>query len=288
MYIRIILLTALLVTLVFSYRQFEDRQIYYPESVLVQKDLLAAIQDPKLKTKIRDVYFKATDGTRLNAWYVAATDKKPMIVFAHGNAGNIADRWAVMRPFVEAGYGFFVFDYRGYGKSEGSPSEQGVYSDLEGASAFLEKQYGVAVTEQIAMGGSLGGGVVMDVATRLPFKAIIVFSSFTSVPDVWTYQLENRGLGWLNVLPWHWIIQQDFNSLSKTGSVNLPTVIAHGQSDKMIPVSMSKTLYQHLGSRHKRFVVDPNGGHGVSSRLLLSELEQLMKATQPRATSESR
>jgi uncharacterized protein len=116
---------------------------------------MEALKGSTLKNKVKEIYFKTKDGERLNGWFIPPSNNRSVILYVHGSGGNIGDRWAVMLPFVKKGYGFFMFDYRGYGKSTGNPTEQGLYTDVQAASNYLEVEKNIPRSEQVILGGSL-------------------------------------------------------------------------------------------------------------------------------------
>ena len=164
--ISIALLIILSPIVVWSFLTLKTHSLYHPESTSYA-DPWTGIPNIALKKKIQNIYFTTVDKVRINGWYVPPQPGKPSIVFAHGNGGNQGDRFDVLQAFVEQGYGFFSFDYRGYGKSRGTPSEAGLYHDLEAASLYLQ-QHGIPIKNQIAMGESLGSGVAVALAADEP------------------------------------------------------------------------------------------------------------------------
>jgi hypothetical protein len=243
-------------------------------------DPIQALAFSPLKNEIQDVTFKAKDGTLLDAWYIPPKQDAQTILFAHGNAGNIADRLSAMSVFSNAGYGFLAFDYRGYGRSQGQPSEQGLYWDLEAASRYLATVKKTPLSKQIALGESLGSSVVVDVATRLPFRAVVIFSTLTSISDVAEYFLKEKV--W-RFLPGKQLMQCRFNSLSKIAKIHSPLIIMHGMNDLMMPVWMPKALYTKAKTPYKKLLLIPGAGHNDVLELgqdkLLAELRQLLKDT---------
>lgn len=156
-----LLLTCLLIVLML--RWFEHSQVYHPDRVLTATGA-------ELGRPFEDVRFKASDGVELNGWFFpASTNDSPRAQFAlllcHGNAGNISHRLDTCAALLATGASVFVFDYRGYGRSAGRPSEEGTYRDAQAAYQWL-RQKGFAGTNIIAFGESLGGGVAAELAVR--------------------------------------------------------------------------------------------------------------------------
>jgi pimeloyl-ACP methyl ester carboxylesterase len=263
-----------------GFRHIEDINLFHPEEAIYPNPV-SALQGHLLKDRIQDVRFQSRDGTMLDAWYIPPRENNPTVVFAHGNGGNIGDRLSVIEIFTRAGYGFFAFDYRGYGKSEGVPSEQGLYQDMEAASHYLKTVQHTPLSKQIALGGSLGSGVVVDVATRLPFRAVVIFATLTSTPDVAEYILRNT---YGRYLPVQFIMAQRFDSLSKVGKIQSPLIIMHGTNDHMMPLWMPKALYAKAKTPYKKLLIIPGAGHNDvlerGSASLLQSLHELLQQSQ--------
>lgn len=257
------------------FARIEAENLYHPEETQFANPSVA-IEKSQYSKRIREVDFEAIDGTRLNGWHVPAPQDRPTILYAHGNGGNIGDRWDILDAFVAQDFGFFMFDYRGFGKSGGKPSEEGLYKDIEAASYYLETQK-VPVSEQIAVGASLGGAVVIDAATRLPFKAVAVHSTFTSAPAVAGIWKDNGRMEWLNTVPVHRVMKQQYDSLSKIGQVKSPLLVAHRGQDEMIPLDMAFDLFDAATSaRHKMLAIQPGSEHSVSPDVIIEYLNKLM------------
>lgn len=258
-------------------RQVEDLNLFHPNEAMYPNPIVALQRHP-LKDCIQAVHFLSKDGTRLDAWYIPPSlDNAPTVVFAHGNGGNIGDRLSVIRIFTKAGYGFLAFDYRGYGKSGGVPSEQGMYQDMEAASRYLATAQHTPIAKQIALGESLGSGVVVDVATRLPFRAVVIYATLTSTPDVAEYLLKDTS--W-RALPVQLLMTQRFDSLSKIENIHSPLIIMHGTDDHMMPLRMPKTLYAKAKAPYKKLLIIPGAGHNNvlerGAEPLLKSLRQLL------------
>ena len=131
-----------------------------------------------------DVYFKTRDNVTLNGWFFKNPHAQSTIIFAHGNAGNMSDRLFKIKFFYDLGLNVFIFDYRGYGKSEGKPSEAGIYLDAQGAYDYLQSQGRVDMKNIILYGASIGGTVVIDLATHRNAALLVVESSFTNAQDM--------------------------------------------------------------------------------------------------------
>ncbi len=194
-----------------------------------------------------DAHFQAPDGARLHGWYVPHPSPRVTVLFAHGNAGNLTLRAGVLHQLHALGADVLIFDYRGYGKSEGSPNEAGILSDTRAARAWLSAKTGVAQNEIILMGRSLGGGVMVDLAAQDGAGGLVLESTFTSLPDV-----AARVYPWL---PVRWLMRNRLESIGKIGDYKGPLLQSHGDADTLIPFDLGEQLFAAAGSRDKQFFV---------------------------------
>jgi fermentation-respiration switch protein FrsA (DUF1100 family) len=184
-----------------------------------------------------DVTFPAEDGTKIHAWFIPHPEARVQILFAHGNAGDLTFRGSYMQHIsrlFEADV--MVFDYRGYGRSEGSPHEAGLYMDARAARDWLAQRTNIRPQDVVLWGRSLGGGVVMELAANDGARGVITECTFTSLPDVAAPLYP-----WL---PVRWIMRNRFDSLSKIASYHGPLLLAHGEADELIPVSHARRLFE--------------------------------------------
>ena len=210
-----------------------------------------------LKRPCEDVFFKASDGTRLNGWfYPAGTNSTGFVVLlCHGNAGNISHRLPLIDILAKAGVNVFAFDYRGYGRSAGKPSEKGVYLDAQAAWDWLRSR-GFSETNIIALGESLGGGVACELVTRKPLAGLILQSTFTSVPDV-----AAEMISWL---PVRLLLTTRFNNQDKLKHIQIPVLILHGRKDTIIPFAHAEKNFAAIPTRAKYFA-ELDGDHNDAS-----------------------
>jgi hypothetical protein len=172
------------------------------------------------------------DGQRLHAWYMPARGAGPVLLWSHGNAGNIDSRRAVLLALAARGLGVLAYDYRGYGRSEGSPSEAGVYRDATAAFDGLVAR-GTDPGTIVCFGESLGGAVSIEVATRRRCGAVIAVSTFTRLADV-----ARRHYGPLGRLA-----GDRFDSLARIRRVSAPVLVAHGDQDEIVPYELGERLF---------------------------------------------
>ena len=215
-----------LATLIAGCREsVESRLIYHPSRRLVA--------DPsKVGLVFRDVVFKAADGVRLHGWLIRGR-KTMTLLYSHGNAGNIGDRVFIARLLVEQlGVGLFLYDYRGFGRSDGKPSEAGLVSDALGARAALLRA-GVAAEQVIYFGRSLGSAVTVDLALAHPPRAVVLESPFASVRAMADHALPGAGL----------LMRTRWDSLAKIPRLRAPLLVLHSDADEVIPYAQGRAVF---------------------------------------------
>jgi fermentation-respiration switch protein FrsA (DUF1100 family) len=194
---------------------------------------------PLPSLRAQDVWLPLEDGTRIHAWWCPPEGWQPTkgaVLYAHGNAGNLSHRAGAVGTWQErTGMGVLIFDYPGYGQSSGKPNEAGCYAAADAAYDWLLKEQHVAPEDILLYGGSLGGGVVIELATRRPYRALVVVSTFTSIPD-----MAAELYPWL---PARWFIRNRFESLDKIGRTQGRVFVAHGTADRLIPFTMGERLF---------------------------------------------
>jgi uncharacterized protein len=219
-----------------------------------------------------DVYFESADGTTLFGWYCPVEKPRAIMLYAHGNAGNITYLWPDLRFLTERLHvSVFAFDYRGYGRSNGVPSENGLIEDARAARRWLAQRAAVDEREIVLLGRSLGGAVAVDLAAADGARGLILESTFTSLPAV-----ANDALPlWPGMLMFN-----RYNSLKKIGDYQGPLLIAHGDMDEVVPFAHGQTLFA-AANEPKRFVQIVRGDHNwVPPQNYVRELDQFI-ATLP-------
>ncbi len=206
----------------FMLRRFEYSQVYHPDPHLYGSGA-------DLGREFEDVSFRTSDGLDLNGWFFPADKnsarKHLAVLFCHGNAGNIGDRLDTCAALLTTGVNVFVFDYRGYGKSQGKPTEEGTYLDAQAAHEWLQRK-GFAGSDIIAFGESLGGGVASELALRTQLGGIILQSTFTSIPDI--------GAELFPWLPVRWLATIIYDTCSRLPRIKLPVLVMHSRADDLI------------------------------------------------------
>lgn len=191
-----------------------------------------------------------SDGEKINAWFVKGSGNGATIIYAHGNAGTMSDRLLKLKFFHELKLNVLLFDYRGYGKSSGTPSEKGVYLDGQAAFDHAASRADVDRGKIIMYGASLGGIVAVDVASHRPCLGLIVDSSITSAKDAAKI--------FYPYLP-AFLMSLRFDSISKIAHLTMPKLIIHSPEDKIVPFAMGERLFQ-AAAGPKTFVRS-SGGH---------------------------
>jgi hypothetical protein len=203
--------------------------------------------------EVQDVDLKAQDGNAIHAWWWPVPGARGALLYCHGNAGNLSHRGPGLADLRERlGEAVLIFDYPGYGKSSGRPNEQSCYRAAEAAYDWLVKTQKIDPENIILYGGSLGGGVAVELASKRKHRALVLVSTFTSAPDVAQ-----------NLYPWlpvRWLMRNRFDSLSKIGQCRKPVFITHGTADALIPFALGKRLFEAANEPKMFFQVD-GGDH---------------------------
>lgn len=225
----------------------QDGMIYYPELGGREYEATPA----QFGMPYEAVTLTASDGIKLDAWYVPAENARGALLYAHGNGGNISHRLDAMRLFHDMGLSVLIFDYRGYGKSAGKPSEEGTYRDAEAAWQYLVRQRSIAPTRIVMFGESLGGAVAAHLAAQHQPAALILASAFTSVPDMAAdlYQ-------WL---PVRWLSRYRYDTRRYLQEVHAPVLLMHSRADEIIPYRHGRALYE--AAHEPRQFLELRGGH---------------------------
>jgi len=247
------MLWSLLVTVALAYAAvvglvfvFQSRLVYFPG---VGREITVTPQTYGLA--FEPVTIATEDREKLSAWWVPATPSRGTVLIFHGNAGNISHRLDYLEMFNRLGYATLIFDYRGYGTSTGTPSEAGTYRDAEAAWRWLVEGRGVKAHEIVVMGESLGGAVAAWLAARVTPRAVILASTFTSVPD-----LGAQVYPWL---PVRLVSRFSYDNLAAVRNIKAPLLIAHSREDDIIPYAHGRRLFDAAGE--PRQFLEMKGGH---------------------------
>ena len=232
---------AILVALVFL---FQSRLIYFP-------DKLIAVTPQAYGLAYEDVRLRTEDGETLAAWWMPAPAARGAVLLFHGNAGNISHRIDYAKMFHTLGYSTLLLGYRGYGASTGSPTEEGTYRDALAGWRWLTETRGLAPVDIVIFGESLGGGIATWLAVQQTPRALVLASTFTSVPDL-AAQI-------YPFLPVRLISRYRYDNLERVSQLKLPIFIAHSPQDEIIPFAHGRRLYAAV--RGPKTFLEMEGGH---------------------------
>ncbi len=227
-----------------------------------------------------DVWLKTADGIRLHGWFFRSESEPEIatIVYFHGNGGNIFDTGWVGQRFAKEGFNVLLFDYRGYGASEGKVgAEAGLYADGDAALAFVINAKGAPPERVVLYGQSLGTAVAVDVAARQNVGAVVLESGLSSASSAAA-----------SALPWlprwlHFLAKNRFDSARKLTRVKAPVLITHGEPDSVLPTEEGRKLFASA-NEPKKLLVFPGADHNVFGSLgeqYLAQVEQFIRESLP-------
>ncbi len=194
---------------------------------------------------------RTADGLNLKAWYAPATSKPFTIVFFHGNGDSLYSASPVADPYIQAGYGFLIAEYRGYSGFGGKPTEAGLYADARACLNALRSR-GVKSENVVLFGHSLGTGVATQMAEEFPVGGVMLLAPYLSIPKI--AQIE------FPVFPAKWIVLDRFENEKKIGKVHVPVLIVNGALDRVIPPLQGRRLYE-MANEPRKFYSLPDCGH---------------------------
>jgi fermentation-respiration switch protein FrsA (DUF1100 family) len=229
----------------------EPRFLYHPTREIEQTP-------DKLGLHYENINLTTSDGVNINGWFVpgenlAEDDQltRLTVLFFHGNAGNISHRLEKIAVFRDLGVDTFIIDYRGYGRSEGQPTEAGTYRDAQAAYEYLMQQRKLKSRSIVVYGESLGSAIAADLAIKVEVRGLVMEEGFTSTADV--------GQGMFPFFPVHWVVRNKYDTLSKLPRIHVPLLILHSRDDEVINFSHSQRLFA-AANEPKQFI-ELHGGH---------------------------
>jgi uncharacterized protein len=227
---------------------FFENKLLYPAPKYPDGDWTAAYLPHE------DVEFASADGTRLHGWLVEHPNPRGVLLYCHGNGDCVGYLGTYLKQLCEnQRLTVFAFDYRGYGKSGGSPGESGILADGHAAQLWLAERTGLRPKDIVLMGRSLGGCVAVDLAAKNGARGLILQNTTTSMPDAAAV------LYWF--LPVRWLMKNRYDSLSKISRYAGPVLMSHGTADTLIPCELGRKLFGAVSCSQKRFFEIEGGSH---------------------------
>jgi len=268
-------LTNILLMLVLAYSAlltfvyfYQSRLLYFPDT----PSRLVDLSPERVDLSYESVQLLTSDNIQLDAWFIPAPEARGVILFCHGNAGNISHRLDSLLLFHKLGFSSLIFDYRGYGRSQGSPSEAGTYLDVEAAWHYLTRSRDVPASRIVLFGRSLGAAVAAHQAVVTTPEALIIESSFTSVPDM--------AAELYPFLPTRWLSRYKYDVRQQLEKVSCPVLVVHSRDDEIIPFSHGRALF--AAAREPKQFLELQGGHNdgffLSSRSYSRKLDDFLSA----------
>jgi len=227
------------------WKQVERRYIFFPTSEI-------EMTPAHMGLDYEDVFFSTVNDNLLHGWYVPGSGNGAWLWF-HGNGGNVSHRVTELEQLHHRlGVDLLIFDYQGYGRSQGRPSEGGTYQDARAALAYLQQHHGRNAGPIVYYGHSLGTAIAVELAVEHPPAGLVLVSPFTSVKD-----MSRLAFPWL---PVSWLLKDKYNTLGRIPSVRGPLLILHGSQDELVPVSHGAKLFE-AATEPKSFQALPQAGH---------------------------
>lgn len=233
--------------------------MYFQQPNMIFFPFKAIEQTPKnWGLEYEDVAIRTEDGLELDGWYIPYPGAEQMLLFFHGNAGNISHRRESLEIFHRLGLNVLIVDYRGYGNSEGSPSEPGLYMDAMAAWNYLIDEKGFADNQIVIFGRSLGGSVAANLASRVEARGLVLESTFTSARDFAhvVFPVLSRMI----------VMRFELNTDERIQQVHSPVLVLHSPDDEIMPFHLGERVFA-LANEPKRFYTmrgDHNGGFYLS------------------------
>lgn len=226
---------------------FQKHFIFHPRSAVDHTPARAGLD-------YEPVTIPTADGERLDAWWIPVDKPRAVILFSHGNAGNMADRTRYAPFFHRHDFSCLFYDYRGYGNSTGSCSETGTYADIEACWRYLTETRDIPAGDIIIYGKSLGGGVATYLAERVTARGLVLDSTFTSIGDLATDIYK--------IIPGRLLAIISYDTIRRMPHIDMPVLVIHSTDDEIVPFSHGRALYG-AATADKRFL-EVTGGHNAS------------------------
>lgn len=223
-------------------------------SLVFRPTTSAQAWEPAPTKAIQDVELQTASGFKIHAWWLANASSDRALLLCPGNGGNLSGRGTTLVKIADRlNTSILIFDYPGYGKSEGKPNEQRCYEAAEAALAWLNEEKKISSERVVLYGESLGGGVATELAIRHECKALVLVKTFTSLPAT-----AKRHYPWL---PCYWLMSNRFDNISKLPRVHCPVFIVSASDDSVVPFEHGEELFK-IANEPKRFFRDEGSDHG--------------------------
>jgi len=242
----------------------QSSMVYFPSRTL-------QLNPGDIGLEFEEVFLTTEDESRIHAWFIPSDPSRGTLLFCHGNGGNISHRLESIKQFHDLGLSVFIFDYHGYGKSEGKPGEEETYQDAEAAWNYLTEKRRINRDSIIIFGRSLGGAVASHLALSHRPKAVILESTFLSVPDIAAH--------FYPFLPTRLLARISYNTKDIISEIDAPLLIIHSHEDDLIPYGHGQKLYE-LAGNPKQFLEisgSHNDGFLVSDGVYKSGIDAFLK-----------
>ncbi len=223
---------------------FQGQILFLPDRNLIRTPGSLGIQ-------YEDVWVGTSDGVKIHGWYFLSNESERVVVLSHGNAGNISGRIEIAEMFMDLGVSVLLYDYRGYGKSEGSPSEKGFYRDISAVVEYLIDEKQTKPEDIILYGRSMGGAVAAFAAKKFPVGGLVLDSAFMDVPSMAKH--------YYPIVP-AMMVRYKFSAIDYIREIDgIPVMILHSREDEIVPFSHGSKLYE--AANHPKQFVELRGGH---------------------------
>ncbi len=239
---------------------FQSRFVYFPEPLIEATPEAIGLE-------YEDVSLEAADGVKLSAWFIPSNEQRAVAIFCHGNAGNISHRLHTIKLLNRLGLSTLIFDYRGYGQSEGNPSEKGTYLDVEAAWQYIVDFRGIEPEKIIILGRSLGGAIAAYIAQKHKPGMLVIESTFTSIPDmaavIYPY------------IPVRLLSRIIYPTAKYISEVKCPVLIVHSRHDDIIPFDHGLRLFE-MANQPKKFL-EISGNHNEGYMISVEQHEEHLR-----------
>ena len=245
--IRITLLSCLFLYLLVLILVYVGQRniMYHPSKKQVHELSFYNIDDAE------EIFLTTKDKLKLQAWFKKPKDNNDMVIFLHGNAGNLENRVDKLKQLSQMGYGFIIPAWRGFGKSEGTPTKDGLFMDAEATIDYVKNQ-GYDLSHVIMVGESLGTGIATEMSFKYKFKGLFLITPYTSIAD--------RAGEIYPFLPTKYLTKDNFQVESNIDKINQPLFIIHGTKDVVVPFQHSNRIFEHA-KQPKKIIIYPGVGH---------------------------